>query len=359
MLSNAIYCLKKCEHIFLVFFGGKYLEIKADGILRYKMVYDLSLDCKTMYVCEKCDIKTSNKKDYKKHLLTAKHGKNSANGICTIEKSPENHNLSPKHKSFECECGKKYAHTSGLYRHRKTCTKPQQDKPVGLFIDPLKQQELILHLLKDNQEFKELMIEQHKTQLEQHKTQIEQNEKMIESMKETKVVNHITNNTQNNHFNMQIFLNEKCANALNIMDFINQLNLQITDLEMVGQLGDVEGISKIMVRELKELDVTKRPIHCSDLKREVMYIKDNNAWEKDNEEKEKMKNAIKYVAHKNVKQIKEWQNVYPEYQDPKSKKNEQFMVILNKSCGGADEEEDNKNYGKIIKNVAKQVLIDK
>ena len=317
------------------------------------MVYDLSLDCKTMYVCEKCDIKTSNKKDYKKHLLTAKHGKNSANGICTIEKSPEDHNLSPQHKSFECDCGKKYAHPSGLYRHRKTCIKSQDDKSSEPLIDPLKQQELIMHLLKNNQEFKELMIEQHKTQLEQ-------NEKMIECMKETKVVNHITNNnTQNNHFNMQIFLNEKCANALNIMDFINQLKLQITDLEMVGQLGYVEGISKIMVRELKGLDVTQRPIHCSDLKREVMYIKDNNAWEKDNEEKEKMKKAIKYVAHKNVKQITEWKQVYPEYQDPRSKKNEQFMVIMNKSCGGADEEEDDKNYGKIIKNVAKQVLIDK
>jgi hypothetical protein len=317
------------------------------------MVYDLSLDCKPMYICEKCEIKTSNKKDYKKHLLTAKHGKNCANGICIITKSPEANISSPQHKSFDCECGKKYAHSSGLYRHRKICKTPQDDIPSGTLIDPLNQQELILHLLKENQEFKELMIEQRKMQLEQ-------NENVIQCMKENKVVNHIThNNTQNNHFNMQIFLNEKCANALNIMDFINQLKLQITDLEMVGQLGYVEGISKIMVRELKGLDVTQRPIHCSDLKREVMYIKDNNAWEKDNEEKEKMKKAIKYVAHKNVKQITEWKQVYPEYQDPRSKKNEQFMVIMNKSCGGADEEEDDKNYGKIIKNVAKQVLIDK
>jgi len=318
------------------------------------------------YSCELCQYITNNRYDYKKHLVTRKHTDQTVNAINPLQPAIKKSQFPQDYKCIECDgCGQKYMHRSSLYRHKKSCDKsckkPQDDNATGVLLDPLKQQELLLTLLKDNQEFKELMIEQRKMQLEQQKTQIAQNDKMIECMKETKVVNHITNNnnTQNNHFNMQIFLNEKCANALNIMDFINQLKLQITDLEMVGQLGYVEGISKIMVRELKGLDVTQRPIHCSDLKREVMYIKDNNAWEKDNEEKEKMKKAIKYVAHKNVKQIKEWQQVYPEYQDPRSKKNEQFMVIMNKSCGGADEEEDDKNYGKIIKNVAKQVLIDK
>ena len=327
---------------------------------------------KSAYSCELCQYITINRYDYKKHLVTRKHTDQMVSAINPVKPAIKKAQIPQDDKCIECNgCGQKYAHKSSMYRHKKSCDKlckkQQHYNASGVLLDPLKQQELLLSLLKDNQEFKELMIEQRKMQLEQNnmqlqqqKTQIAQNDKMIECMKETKVVNHITNNnTQNNHFNMQIFLNEKCANALNIMDFINQLKLQITDLEMVGQLGYVEGISKIMVRELKGLDVTQRPIHCSDLKREVMYIKDNNSWEKDNEEKEKMKNAIKYVAHKNVKQITEWKQVYPEYQDPRSKKNEQFMVIMNKSCGGANEEEDDKNYGKIIKNVAKQVLIDK
>jgi len=315
-----------------------------------------SPDHKNNYKCNVCDIITSNKKDYKKHLMTKKHGKM----LQMLQSSifcPFLGQKSPDVNKSQCVCGKKYTHMSSLFRHRKTCEISQQENQSETastieITDSIKtqlnnvtpmsginNQELMIKILRDNQEFKELLIEQ--------------NEKMIELVKEGKVINNTTN--IKNKFNMNIFLNEKCANAINIMDFINQLQLQLTDLEDIGQLGYVDGISKIFIRELKELDVTQRPIHCSDLKREVMYIKDNNEWEKD-EERSKMKKVIQHISHKNMKQLKEWKEKNPEFMDSTSKKNEQFMKILNKACG-ANNEEDEKFYNKIIKNVAKEVII--
>ena len=146
---------------------------------------------------------------------------------------------------------------------------------------------------------------------------------------------------------------------MDIMDFVKSLTLQLTDLERVGQLGYAEGISKVFVEGLKELDIHKRPIHCSDLKREVLYVKDDGRWEKDNEENTKMKFAIKHIAHKNVQQIKEWQKENPEYTDSESTVSEKYMKIINHSMGGFTDEEDETNYNKIIKNVAKEVVIQK
>ena len=173
----------------------------------------------------------------------------------------------------------------------------------------------------------------------------------------TSNTNNTTNNT--NHFNLQFFLNEQCKDALNIMDFINQLQLNTSDLDMVGRVGYSEGISKLFIRGLKELDVFKRPIHCSDLKREVLYVKDKDAWEKDNDEKKKMKNAIKYIAAKNFKQIHKWQEENPESNHYDSKKNDDYNQIILNSMGGATAEEDENNYNKIIRNVAKESVIDK
>jgi hypothetical protein len=294
------------------------------------------------FSCEKCNYTTNNKYDYKKHCLTRKH--KDFNKMLTNDNfCDKSCDKSQDVKCFECKCGRKYSHTSGLSRHKKTCNSGKEVKGID---NP----ELLMTIMKENQEFKEML-------LEQQKYQIEKDNKMIEYMKECKVINNITNNN-NQKFNMNIFLNEKCANALNIMDFINQLQLQLKDLETVGELGYTEGISKIFIRGLKELDVTQRPIHCSDLKRETMYIKDNNEWEKDNDDKNKIKKAIKHIAHKNLKQINDWQDENPEYSDGTSKKNDQFMEILSKSCIPADEEYE-KNLNKIVKIVAKEVIVDK
>jgi hypothetical protein len=186
---------------------------------------------------------------------------------------------------------------------------------------------------------------------------------MIEIAKEKSITmnnsNNTTNNTTNNKFNLNFFLNEQCKDALNIMDFVNSLTLKLTDLENVGKLGYTEGITKIFINGLKQLDVFKRPIHCSDLKREILYIKDDNTWEKENVEKEKIKKAIKTISHNNIKQIPEWQKEYPQSTDITTKKHDQYMKIVGESMGGFTTEENEKYYNKIIKNVAKEVIIEK
>jgi len=206
---------------------------------------------------------------------------------------------------------------------------------------------IILELIKQNQEFKELIVEQ--------------NKQIINLA--GKVGDNITNNNCINKtsFNLQIFLNDKCKDAVNIMDFVNSLQMKLSDLETVGKLGYTEGISKIFIRGLKELDIFKRPIHCSDLKRETMYIRDKDAWEKENEDNEKMKLAINSIANKNVNQIPNWINENPTINDYESKKHDEYIKILGESMGpiSQNDKETQKIYNKIIKNIAMEVIIDK
>jgi hypothetical protein len=182
---------------------------------------------------------------------------------------------------------------------------------------------------------------------------------MFELAKEGKyITNNVTNNTTNN-FNLNLFLNEKCKDALNLMDFVNSLKLQIKDLEETASLGYSEGISRIFIKGLQELDVYKRPIHCSDLKREILYIKDKNQWEKEDEEKSKLTQAIKHIGNNNIKQIPEWQKENPEYKNPESKKNDQFMKLICNTMSGNSKEEQELNINRVIRNVSKEVVIDK
>ena len=154
-------------------------------------------------------------------------------------------------------------------------------------------------------------------------------------------------------------LNETCKDAMNIMDFVSQLQVGIKDLEETGRLGFAEGISKIFIKGLKQINVNDRPIHCSDSKRETLYIKSNNEWAKENEDNVVLTNAIKHVAHKNIKQISEWTKEHPEYNDPDSKENDRYLKIVSESMSGTTKEETVKNYNKIIKNIVKETVIDK
>ena len=156
-----------------------------------------------------------------------------------------------------------------------------------------------------------------------------------------------------------MFLNEKCKDAININDFINNIKMQLTDLENFGDFGYVEGVSRVLIKNLKELDMYSRPIHCSDLKREVLYIKDNNEWTKETDDKPLLKNMIKQVANKNIKQIQTWKAEYPDCIHSDSKKNDQYMnIVMNSMSGGTSEEQQN-NLSQIVKNVTKAVVIDK
>jgi hypothetical protein len=171
-----------------------------------------------------------------------------------------------------------------------------------------------------------------------------------------------TNNTTNNNnqrFNLQFYLNTTCKDAMSIMDFVSQLDVGVKDLEETGRLGFAEGISKIIINGLNQIQVNDRPIHCSDSKRETIYIKNNDEWSKQDEDKLILTNAIKHVASKNMKQITEWTKEHPEYNDPDSRENDKYLQIVSEAMSGTTKEESIKNYNKIIKNIAKETLIEK
>jgi hypothetical protein len=207
--------------------------------------------------------------------------------------------------------------------------------------------ELIKYLMKENSDFKQMIIEQ--------------NKQMIEMSKNNSVTNNNNNNNINSHnksFNLNFFLNETCKDAMNIMDFVDSIKIQLCDLENVGKLGYVEGISKIIVRNLNSLDETKRPVHCTDTKREVMYIKDEDKWEKENENKQKMRKVIKHVTHKNSKLIKEFKAKYQGCEKSSSKYSDQYDKLIIEAMGGKGDN-DLEKEDKIIRNIAKTVTIDK
>jgi hypothetical protein len=297
-----------------------------------------------VFLCEICDFNTCNRKDYTRHLETKKHFLNQVHkfSIDIIKKTP-----------YECKCGKMYKDKSGLWRHKKKCAlqySPEEtDKTFDInhqVYEPEKLKEtetLIQYLIKENAEFKQLLMDQ--------------NKQMIELAKNAGSNN--TTTTNNNSFNLNFFLNETCKNALNIMDFVNQLQIGIKELEETGRLGFTDGISQIFINGLKDLDISQRPVHCSDFKREILYIKNDDQWNKENEEKTLLTNAIKYVAHKNIKQIPVWQEANPGYNDPDSKQSDKYMKLIYNSMSGSTKEEQQQNICKIIKNVTKEVIIDK
>ena len=304
---------------------------------------DIVLKHPRIFKCEKCNFSSSNKKDYNRHLNTIKHKHNIKQSESTI--SSQN---CPKYSCLNC--GKEYKDNSGLWRHKQKCS-DKINEFHKLVNDKLsskdKQQELIDYLMKENSEFKQLMLEQNKTMIEMAKNQ------------GIKHSNNNSHNTNNNNFNLNFYLNETCKNAMNIMDFVNQLPVSIKHLEDTSRLGFAEGISKIFIDGLKNIEVSDRPIHCSDLKRETLYIKDNNEWNKESDNKFILTNAIKHVANKNMKQISEWTKIHPDYNDSLSKENDKYLKIVCESMSGSSVEESTKNYSKIARNIIKETVIDK
>jgi hypothetical protein len=311
------------------------METKGDKIL---------LNSAFKFYCENCDYGTSKKCNYDTHMASDKH-KRLTKRLQMRQKSAE---IQPDtSETFICSCGKKYQHRQSLWKHKKTCCIISCKEDLN---DSAKQQQLIEYLLKENSEFKHLMIDQ--------------NKQIFEIAKNSGNNHHNTNNSHNttnnnNNFNLNFFLNEKCKNAMNIMDFVAQLQVGIKDLEDTGRLGFAEGISKIIINGLKHMDISDRPIHCSDSKREVVYIKDKDQWNKETTDKLILTNAIKHVAHKNMKQISEWTKTHPEFNDATSKQNDKYLKIVCESMSGSSQEETNKNYNKIIKNIVKETIIDK
>lgn len=293
-----------------------------------------------IFRCNSCDFYTSNKKDFGRHVKTVKHNFGNLATLAT--------QITPKNPTLKCSrCSKEYKDKSGLWRHRKKCPNEPDKKD--------EQNGLIEFLIKENSEFKQLVLEQNKTMIELAKN-VGQNGNNITNNNTTN--NNTTNNT-NHHFNLNFYLNETCKNAMNIMDFVNQLPISIKNLEDTGRLGFAEGISKIFIDGLNEIDDSDRPIHCSDTKREVLYIRNNDEWNKETDNKLLLTNAIKHVAHKNIKQISEWVKIHPDCTKADSNKNDKYLKIVCESMSGSSEEESNKNYSKIIKNIVRETAINK
>jgi hypothetical protein len=304
-----------------------------------------------IFSCKLCDYNTCSKKDFEKHLLTKKHNKGEYNKI-TTKKSSE-HNM-------VCECGRTYNHRASLYNHKKTCKglKPNNatqhanivcvEGGAGVAsIDNLQlTTDMFVKLMNDNQEMIKIIKEQQ-----------QQINSIIPKIGNTTMTTNNTtmNNTNNNNFNLNFFLNEKCKDALNISEFIESLKITLEDLQYSRSNGLVQGISNVMIRGLKELDIYKRPIHCTDVKRDTMYIKDKEKWEKD-VDNEKMKETIYKIANKERNAISEWVEKNPNWFDTEEKQME-YLTLINKICEPI--ENDLKNGKKIIKIVSKEIILNK
>ena len=306
------------------------------------------------YVCKICDYSTSRKNNIDKHLLTSKHLKLYTKVINDNNDNKSSNKVAKSSNTYKCLCGKKYIHQSGLCKHKKKCThkinenntiigENDDDKP------PAENNEsLIIELLKQNQDFKNLMIEQNKYMMEQGK-------QMMELAKNAGN----NNNNTTNKFNMQIFLNETCKDAMSITEFVNSLVLTFKDLEDLGRYGYTQGITNIFTRGLQATEISKRPIHCSDIKRLIIYINDTNGWEKDNSSQEKVIQLIKKIAGKNLRQATEWMRInHSMIHGPDSYEQRQYLKMISQWFGGTDEE-NVKIYNKIIRNIAPQCYIDK
>ena len=366
IIENKVFYCDKCN---INCHSLKLLEIHNETKKHKKHVNifkpSKSSESSKKFHCTNCDYTTSRLSQYTRHLLTPKHQNTINTNQTTITKS----SLVPNR--YTCDCGKEYIHQSSLWNHKQKCNwKPeiectiikQEIIPLTDASNNIISGELVIELLKQNNEFRELLKEQNKQMMEQNKYFIDnQNKQMMELVSKGigNTTNTNCNNTTKNKFNLNIFLNEQCKDAMNIMDFVNSLQLKLSDLERVGELGYVKGISHIILNKLKALDICKRPMHCSDLKRETMYVKDENAWEKENGKNEKITKMIKHVAHKNQWQINEWRQENPEHKNPESVKCDKYLAIVNQSMGGSTEDDDINNYNKIIKNIAKEVIIDK
>jgi len=328
------------------------------------------------YFCDKCNFKCIKKGDYNRHLHTRKH-----------TSSTNQHPIT----SHQCNnCNKEYQDRSGLWRHTKVCKgtpKPIKDNTADIPSETIPQNPpvdmtMVFEILKQNQEFKDLMMEQAKQLMElQHKSDqqnqrliehqeksdqqhLQQNQFIIEAVKDGKIGNNSTNttnnNTTNNKFNLNVFLNETCKDAITMNEFINSIEVSMDDFVETGKLGFVDGISKIMLERMQDMEMHTRPMHCTDLKRETLYIKNEDAWEKGDQDKTLLRKAVKNVAKKNYGQLNPWyDSSQPRVDQPGTDEYEDYFQYYKSALGGCGKEEDKIFEDKIMRNIIKRVVVNK
>lgn len=294
------------------------------------------------FECIKCAFITSNKKDYTRHLTTAKH-----------KNRTELNNFTPKNpkNEFCCEiCNKTFNARNSLWYHKKKCNVDNLSfNLVDENSETIPQKNSVntmMELIKQNQEFKELIVEQ--------------NKQLIELAQKPTTLNNNNQTINNNQkFNLNFFLNEQCKDAINMSDFLENMTLDLEDLTETGRLGYVGGISRIFVNKLRELDTYKRPLHCTDMKRETLYIRENDEWSKEENSKKTLHSIVNRVANKNCKTIQQWTDEHPEYMVMDSPENQEFMKLTQAILGGLGEQECKQFRDKIVKNVIKEVMVNK
>jgi hypothetical protein len=300
------------------------------------------------FYCELCDYITSRKSQIDRHYLTHKHQK----------RENETNETEVKQKSSEkvpgnilCRCGVYFNSRTTLWRHKNKCKMDNTTKSNNISNEKNSSfnitSELIMELIKDNKDMKNIILEQNNT---------------INNLVKNGINNNVNTNSLNNNnnktFNLQFFLNETCKNAMNIMDFVETIKLQLSDLEKIGEIGYVQGISNIITTNLKALDVTQRPVHCTDKKRETMYIKDENKWEKEDDNKSKIRKAIKKVANKNIKLLPQFREKHPDYDDAESTISDKYSKMVVEAMGGTGNN-DLEKEDKIIHNISKCTVVEK
>jgi hypothetical protein len=327
---------------------------------------------KPAYFCENCNYGTRNRYDYEKHKTTRKHMNKasvtsmptgavvthsffckSCNYECGSQENYDKHVVTQKHLTnrkepiqYPCDqCTRPFTNRSGLWKHKQKCKPAEKNREPPA--SPPITQEMLWETIQKSADLQNFLLDQNKKLMD------------LATKIHTPTISNTHSNTQNNHFNLQIFLNETCKDALNLGDFINSLKLQVEDFETTGKLGYVEGISRIFINALKQTEVEKRPLHCTDMKREIVYIKDQDEWKKENDDKEKLKQAIDQIAQMNLNQLSKWQAQNPGYNEFNNKKSEEQFHYSMAAMGGRSEQENERYADRIIKNVIKEVIVTK
>jgi hypothetical protein len=301
------------------------------------------------YQCIDCDIKTNNKKDYEKHKLTAKHQKTGGGD------TPGDKNI----PILACsKCNKLYKSRNGLWKHSKICEyKPPENEPEpepepeNEFENEFENNDMITLFIKENKDFKNIILDMVKNNSELQKQNQELQKQVLEVCKTSSshINSHNTINSNNKNFNLNFFLNEQCKDAMNIMDFVNTFQLSLSDFERIGEVGYVEGISTIVIDKLNQMDIYKRPIHCSDAKRETMHVKDNGVWSKDSPTNDKIRLALKHITKKNTDLIRPWLNAHPGVLNSEHRLNDKYQEMFIEAMGGRKNKNMKEGEDKIIK----------
>ena len=378
--NTNIFCCEKCD------FTCSKKSDWARHIIRPKhlLIKENPQQKTPKFCCEKCDFTCSKPRDFDRHIVTPKH-------LRMLEKSE----TAVENATHRCSrCNKSYQYSSGLWKHSKNCKVEKTNEIISQPTDASEtdasvtdasetdtndiiptEKNFMELLIKDNSEIKNIVLNIVKSNtelmmkenaefkhiiLDMVKSNTELQKQMIDVCKTNSNINtniNCNNNSNNKTFNLQFFLNEQCKDAMNITDFANSFDLQLSDLESVGELGYVEGITKIMIDKLNSMDIYKRPIHCSDAKREIIYVKDADVWTQEEKDNPKLRQAIKSVSFRNMKLVYNWSNAYPDSKDSESRLNDKYMKLVIQSTGGNNPIVESEN--KIIRRIVKEIIIDK